>query len=143
MHWLLAISIAFFCWATAAYGTNVHGRHAGSAEVSLTQAEYSPGTEQTSLRHSLLSEKATTPRLSVPPRIHALPSSLTARAFTAPAYVMALEIGTAANLYRQIVILPPRLKQLNWMLRSPAQQSRLGGWKESNILYSGMLIYHL
>jgi hypothetical protein len=41
-----------------------------------------------------------------------------------------------------VVSVSNRLQQINWMLHTSGQQSRLGGWKESNILYRGSLLYH-
>ena len=150
MRWLWAISIAFLCWTAAVSSTSVPSRHAiVVANLSHTTDGHMQTESLTSVvqQHTTVSEllrKATIPRLSVLPRVHAFPGSPIARTYTAaPAYVIALEIGAAHNLYRQPVIPPQLMRQINWTLGASQQQSRLGGWKESNILYSGMLTYHL
>ncbi|AKA38324.1 hypothetical protein NE897_12290 [Yersinia ruckeri] len=48
----------------------------------------------------------------------------------------------ANEIYKQSRQPSALSNNVHWILSSAAQQSRLGGWKESNILYSGMLIYH-
>lgn len=49
----------------------------------------------------------------------------------------------ADEIYKQPRQSLPLLKYSNWIFYASTQQNRVGGWKESNIQYSGMLTYHL
>ena len=59
-----------------------------------------------------------------------------------PVYTLAAELGHRTKLPRQNSPALNRLAQVNWTLHTPQQQNRLGGWKESNMLYRGTLTYH-
>ncbi|MFA9208612.1 MAG: hypothetical protein ACEQSN_10285, partial [Yersinia sp. (in: enterobacteria)] len=58
------------------------------------------------------------------------------------AYLAISRSSRADEIYKQPRQSLPLLNYSNWMFHTSAQQNRVGGWKESNIQYSGMLTYH-
>ncbi|MFI8417223.1 hypothetical protein ACQKDS_12350 [Serratia sp. NPDC078593] len=69
------------------------------------------------------------------------PCSLFSTALLTPVYVLSKTLGDSKPP-SQAVPAPNRLHQVNWALHSSRLQSRIGGWKESNMLYRGSLTYH-
>ncbi|MBY6185732.1 hypothetical protein KUV89_03635 [Marinobacter hydrocarbonoclasticus] len=53
-----------------------------------------------------------------------------------PDYELLLELAVPVALEMQRGYVPPRSPQLDWHLKIRPPRSRLGGWKESNQLYS-------
>ncbi|MFJ1227878.1 hypothetical protein [Yersinia proxima] len=49
----------------------------------------------------------------------------------------------ADEIYKQPRQSQPLLNYSNWIFYASTQQNRVGGWKESNTQYSGMLTYHI
>ncbi|MDN0086324.1 hypothetical protein QVN42_02770 [Yersinia nurmii] len=59
-----------------------------------------------------------------------------------PSWFLTSRNAQAKEIYKQSRQPSPLRQSGRWMLHSAAQQNRVGGWKESNILYSGALTYH-
>lgn len=148
MRWLFAMLIALFCWTASVSGPKLYAAQtvtlasALSAQspiaehvVSLYDQDYRP--------HGELRRKPFGKLLPSLPRMHSYLSSLQAPTPSVPAYTLATDLGYHLRPQWQADNpAPNRLRQVNWMLNFPQQQSRLGGWKESNMLYRGSLTYH-
>ncbi|WP_152554901.1 hypothetical protein [Serratia sp. DD3] len=145
--------IVLFCWADSATGQTSHATKTTGivASLSATIADEHPGISasehhveldrpSSDLRRKPLSQR---PQLLL--RVHAYANSLLASSWLVPAYTLTAEtpepIGGMRQQWRSVPPIAQRLQQINWMLHSPAQQNRVGGWKESNILYRGSLTY--
>ncbi len=146
MRWLLAMLIALFCWTGSVSGQKLY-----AAQLTFTPSAFScvidqqvlaPTAQQSALRPlANLQRKAPGKLPLLLPRVHSYSCSLFSFAALTPAYALAEQLGERKPS-RQPAIAPNRLHQVNWTLHSSRQQSRIGGWKESNMLYRGSLTYH-
>lgn len=148
MRWLFAMLIALSCWTGSVSGPKLYAAQTAalasalSAQALFDEHVVSP-YDQDYRPHSELRRKPLSKLLLSLPRMHSYPSSLQAPPQSVPAYTLATDLGY--RLWPQPQAdnpAPNRLRQVNWTLNFPQQQSRLGGWKESNILYRGSLTYH-
>lgn len=143
MRWLFAMLIALFCWAGSVSGQKL-------CATTPTALNSQPLLADTTLSSSDLvyqspAELRRKPPGKFPlllPRVHSYPGSLTASAQWLPVYTQTTVLGYSTRLPRQTSPALNRLAQVNWALHTPQRQNRLGGWKESNMLYRGTLTYH-
>lgn len=148
MRWLFAMLIALFCWTGSVSGPKLYAAQtaalASALNVQAPFAEQSISPYDQDYRpHAELRRKPLGKLLLSLPRMHSYPSSLQAPTQSVPAYTLATDLGYRLRPQWQADNpAPNRLRQVNWTLDFPQQQSRLGGWKESNMLYRGSLTYH-
>ncbi|WP_329907710.1 hypothetical protein [Serratia quinivorans] len=147
MRWLFAMLIALFCWTGSVSGQKLCAAPskaiptALNGQPSLAESVFSPD-DPVYRSPAELRRKAPGKMPLLLPRVHSYPGSLPAPAQLLPVYSLATELGHSTCLPRQKSPAPNRLAQMNWTLHTPQQQNRLGGWKESNMLYRGTLTYH-
>jgi len=147
MRWLFAMLIALFCWTGSVSGQKLCAAPSKATPTalsglpSLDNPALSP-YDQVYRSPAELRRKAPGKLPLLLPRVHSYPGSLPASTPLQPVYALAAELGHNARFPRQHLSVPNRLVQANWMLHTPQQQNRLGGWKESNMLYRGTLTYH-
>lgn len=150
MHGLFAMLIVLFCWADSATGQTYYvTKNIGIvAQVSAQTADDSLGISASAHHVELdrpssdLRRKPLSQRPLLLLRIHAYANSLLASSWLVPAYTLTTEPnGDMRRQWRPEPPIAQRLQQINWLLHSPAQQNRVGGWKESNMLYRGSLTY--
>jgi len=148
MRWLFAMLIALFCWAGAVSGQKFYATQTTAIPTALSVQASPDEPVISSYDHvyrppSELRRKPAGKLLLLLPRVHTYSSALLAPLQWVPAYTLATDLGYRLRPQWLSATPPPnRLKQVNWTLHSSPQQSRLGGWKESNILYRGSLTYH-
>ncbi|CNI01747.1 putative lipoprotein [Yersinia aldovae] len=169
MRWLFALLIAVSCWANAVSGELLLPVHPLSTGMSLSAlSQSSPDCDSSS--HSTLSFSSFPPYLNlqnqaahpqlrllgVPVKKTAIKNRLGATKFTGlvnpssanstwpwpAAYHGMFHTHRADEIYKQPRQSQPLLNYSNWIFHASTQQNRVGGWKESNIQYSGMLTYH-
>ncbi|MFZ1874403.1 MAG: hypothetical protein WAU54_16725 [Chania sp.] len=146
MRWLFAMLIALFCWTSSVSGQKLcvvqTKATALNSLVSPEQPMLSPD-DPVYRPHAELRRKAPGKLLLLLPRVQSFPSSLLSPAQQVPTYTLATDPASNTKPQRQADSpAPNRLVQINWALHSSQQQSRIGGWKDSNILYRGSLTYH-
>ncbi|PVZ84946.1 hypothetical protein C9426_21660 [Serratia sp. S1B] len=148
MHGLFAMLMVLFCWAASATGQTYHATKTTGivTSVSAQITDNSPGIS--AVDHHVdrpsrdLRRKPLSQRQLLLPRLHAYANSLLASCWWVPTYTLTTEPGDGMRpQWRPEAPIAQRLQQINWLLHSPSQQSRVGGWKESNILYRGSLTY--
>lgn len=148
MRLLFAMLIAVFCWAGSASGKTLCTTQTKQAPAALgillaaNEAGLSPFDPAYRPPQTDLRRKAPGKLPLLLPRVHSYPSSLSASGFRTPAYCLTAELGLCGAAPRQIAPAPSRLALADWTLHIGNQNNRLGGWKESNTLYRGMLTYH-
>ncbi|WP_431224897.1 hypothetical protein ACQ86O_08680 [Serratia sp. L9] len=148
MRWLFAMLIALFCWAGSVSGQQLYAEQTAAVPTVLTAQVSNGELVISSYDHayrspSALQRKPPGKLLLLLPRVHSCPGSLLAPSLLVPAYTLATDLGYPLRpQWLPATPAPNRLQQVNWTLHSPQQQSRLGGWKESNILYRGSLTYY-
>lgn len=146
MRWLFAMLIAVFCWTGAVSGQKLYAAQTKATALNSLASPDRPMLSPDDLAyrpHAELRRKAPGKLLLLLPRVQSVPSSSFSLTPQVPTYTVA--IGPASNTKPQRQAdspAPNRLAQINWALHSSQQQSRIGGWKESNILYRGSLTYH-
>lgn len=146
MRWLLAMLIALFCWTGMVSGQKLYATQPTSMSFALSSLNddgiFASVAHQPALRPLAdLRRKAPGKLPLLLPRVHSYPCSLFSFAALTPSYALAEQRGERKPL-RRATMAPNRLHQVNWALHSSRQQSRIGGWKESNMLYRGSLTYH-
>lgn len=148
MRWLFAMLIALFCWTASVSGQQRYAVQTAALPTALS-AHASPNEPEISSYDRVyrpaneLQRKPAGKRPYLLPRIHSCPSSLLAPSQLVPAYTLATDLGYRLRpQWVSAALAPNRLQQVNWVLQSSPQQSRVGGWKDSNILYRGSLTYH-
>ncbi|CAI1027162.1 hypothetical protein [Serratia entomophila] len=147
MRWLFAMLIALFCWTGSVSGQKLCAAPpkatptALGSQPSLADAALSP-YESVYRAPAEARRKAPGKLPQLLPRSHSFSGSPLASAQLVPAYTLAAELGHRVRTPRQDAPVANRLAQVDWTLHSSQQQSRLGGWKESNMLYRGTLTYH-
>ncbi|KFK95402.1 MULTISPECIES: hypothetical protein [unclassified Serratia (in: enterobacteria)] len=147
MRWLFAMLIALFCWASSVSGENLYAEQTtAKALVSLAfsdRPQLSPD-DPVSPSRAELRRKAPGKLLLLLPRVQPFSSSLLSPAQQVPTYTLATGADSNTKPQRQADSPAPNwLAQINWALHSSQQQSRISGWKDSNILYRGSVTYHL
>jgi len=138
MRWLLTILIAVFFWTGWSAGQQLVAPSMGS---SISVAEWQPVNMATLDQDRLVSEsqwQRKKPKQLWWPLVRSLGS--------AKSLAGGLSISPISGEYRYrglaigkkpMVSYPlPLPNPVDWMLHLPQQQSRLNGWKESNILYT-------
>lgn len=150
MRWLFAMLIALFCfcWTRSVSGQELYTAptallsFTSSAQAYPDEPDISPN-DHVHRPSNELKRKPPGKRLLLLPRIHSCPSSLLAPSQLLPAYTLATDLGYCLRpQWLSATPAPNRLQQVNWTLHSSQRQSRLRGWKESNILCRGSLTYH-
>lgn len=146
MRWLFAMLIALFCWTGSVSGQKLC---ASQTKITVLNSLASPDLPMLSpddLAYRPFAElrrKAPGKLLLLLPRLQSFPSSSLSPAQQVPAYTLATGLDSNTKpQWRADSPAPNRLAQINWALHSSQQQSRIGGWKDSNILYRGSLTYH-
>nr|WP_236849224.1 hypothetical protein [Chania multitudinisentens] len=140
--------IALFCWASSVSGQKLYATQTAIISTVLSPQVLNSLPEFLSYEPAPSSKgeirrKAPGKLLLLLPRVQPCPSSLLSPAPQVPAYTLATALARYAKPQWQIDLpLSHRLQQINWALHSSQQQSRIGGWKNSNILYRGSLTYH-
>ncbi|VVA48535.1 hypothetical protein SERVES_02271 [Serratia ficaria] len=148
MRWLFAMLIALCCWTGSVSGQKLclaspkPTPSALSSLPSLADPVLSP-YDQVYRSPAEAGRKVPGKLPLLLPRAHSFPGSLLASAQLVPAYTLAAELGHRIRTPRQDAPAPNRLSQVDWRLHSSPQQSRQGGWKESNMQYRGTLTYHI
>lgn len=162
MRWLFALFIAVSGWVGSASGSLLSPTHPASGMASpaldchfVSGASSSINVFSSDLR---LQKKAFYSQLrlmGMPAKKTAIKNRLGTVKFTGPVNPsLANNIwhGTslvmshsrrADEIYKQPQQSQPLLNYSNWIFYASTQQNRVGGWKESNTQYSGMLTYHL
>lgn len=147
MRWLFAMLIALFCWTGSVSGQKLCAAPSKATPTSLSSLPslsdplLSP-YDQVYRSPADLQRKKPGKLPLLLPRLHSFSGSLSTCAQLPPVYTLAAELGHRTKLPRQNSPALNRLAQVNWTLHTPQQQNRLGGWKESNMLYRGTLTYH-
>lgn len=59
-----------------------------------------------------------------------------------PDFIVSNDVSTLFQPEREYRLSTALVAQLSWMRHPPNHRSRLAGWKESNILYTGSITYH-
>lgn len=167
MRWLFALFIAVSGWAGSVSGNLLSPTYSAPSGMALSalSAVYhsSPYIRDTSSSVRALSpyphlqSKVISSQLrlmGLPVKKTAIKNRLGASKFTGSAnpslvnntwsgaYLAISRSSRADEIYKQPRQSLPLLNYSNWMFHTSAQQNRVGGWKESNIQYSGMLTYH-
>lgn len=148
MRWLFAMLIVLFCWTSSVSGQNFYAAQTKATLPALTAQAASDEPvlspyDNVYLLPNELRRKSLGKLLLLLPRIHTYSSSLLSPTQLVPAYTLATELGYRPRPQQLAdASIPRQLSQANWVLHFPRQQSRLGGWKESNMLYCGSLTYH-
>lgn len=148
MPWLFTVLIALFYCASSGYGQKISAVQNSALKnnmpITLISRVYDNKITELSMIYTRkpvneLRHKQPKVLLLLPP----YRSFLLATFQLLPSYTLVTDFGYRYFPQQQInapIHEPPQ--QVNWMLHSSPQQSRLGGWKESNILYRGSLTYH-
>ncbi|WP_337262681.1 MULTISPECIES: hypothetical protein [unclassified Serratia (in: enterobacteria)] len=138
--------IVLFCWASSVSGQKLCATQTTATVLNSLASPDLPmllPDDQAYRPFAELRRKAPGKLLLLLPRLQPFPSSLLSPAQQVPAYTLATDPGSSTKPQRQADSpAPNRLAQINWALHSSQQQSRIGGWKDSNILYRGSLTYH-
>ncbi|WON76517.1 hypothetical protein [Serratia sp. UGAL515B_01] len=141
MRWLFAMLIVLSCWASLALGEKICLAQTLTKPTALSiktppySHVYRPASE--------LRQKCPGKLLFLY-RMQSYPGSLLVPNMLAPAYTLAIGLVYRPRPQRQSdAPVTNRLQQVNGILHANQQQSRIGGWKESNILYRGSLTYYL
>ncbi|OMQ23643.1 hypothetical protein BMI79_08995 [Serratia oryzae] len=146
MRWLFAMLIALFCWASSVSGQELCAAQTKTAVLNSLASPDLPMLTPNDQAHRPFAElrrNAPGKLLLLLPRLQSFPSSLLSPAQQVPTYTLATDPDSNAKTQRQADSpAPNRLTQINWALHSSQQQSKIGGWKDSNILYRGSLTYH-
>ncbi|CFQ72000.1 hypothetical protein [Yersinia similis] len=167
MRCLFALFITVSCWANMVSGNMLLPPHSTPSGVALSalSAAYSDSncaSHSLSSSHALsaklrLQNKAVHPQLrlvGVPVKKTAIKNRLSPAQFTGsanlsllnntwPAAYFAISRSRRADeIYKQPRQSLSLVNYSNWIFHAATQQNRVGGWKESNTQYSGMLTYH-
>ncbi|CNC58330.1 MULTISPECIES: hypothetical protein [Yersinia pseudotuberculosis complex] len=167
MRWLFALFMTVSCWASLVSGNMLLPPHSTppGAALSALSAVYSDShcaSYSLSSFHALsgklrLQNKDVYPQLrlvGVPVKKTANKNRLSAAQFTGsanlsllnntwPAAYFAISRSYRADdIYKQPQQSLSLVNYSNWIFHAATQQNRVGGWKESNTQYSGMLTYH-
>ncbi len=162
MRWLFALFIAVSGWVGSASGSLLSSTHPASGIASpavdchyVSSSSPSVNVFSSYLR---LQKKALYSQLrlmGMPAKKTAIKNRLGALKFAgsaSPSFANNIWHDThlamsrhyrADEIYKQPRQSLPLLKYSNWIFYASTQQNRVGGWKESNTQYSGMLTYHL
>ncbi|MFC0228202.1 hypothetical protein [Serratia aquatilis] len=141
MRWLFAMLIALCCWTGSVSGEKIYVAQTSGVPTAL-DAQTSPH-DQIYRPVSELRQKYPGKLSLLLSRMPSYPGSLLAPNMLVPAYTLTTDLGYRPRLQRQTdTPVLNRLAQVNWTLNAQQQQSRIGGWKESNILYRGSLTYY-
>ncbi|AVJ19407.1 hypothetical protein ACWA06_11805 [Serratia rhizosphaerae] len=146
MRWLFAMLIALLCWTGAVSGHQLYTMQPASSalqnaqpnDATAAQNDYLQALRPPADLRSKTPGKKWPLLLSRNPPCHSAPLSAVS---PIPAYALT-EARRESRYPRQAAPASNRLDQVNWMLRTSHQQSRVGGWKASNMLYRGTLTYH-
>ena len=144
MHWLFTMLIALFYCASSGDGQKISAVKTKIAAVILiaqasNDQKIASSKAYINLPTNELRHKSPVTLLPLPSYRSVLLSTFQ----LLPSYTLALDFSYH-HLSQQQLNVPTykQPQQVNWVLHFPQQQSRLGGWKESNILYRGSLTYH-
>ncbi|WP_049614845.1 hypothetical protein [Yersinia pekkanenii] len=166
MRWLFALFIAVSGWTGSVSGNLLSPTYSPSSAMALSvlSAIYpdnhpvsdTPSTVSVFSSYLRLQNKimhSQYRQIGVPVKKTAIKNRLSVAKFagsttptfannTGPgAYLTILRSNRADDIYKQPRQSLPLLNYANWMFHTSTQQNRVGGWKESNIQYSGMLTY--
>ncbi len=161
MRWLFALFIAVSCWTSSVTGSLLSPTHPPS-RVTLSTLDCHYASNAASSVSALspylhLEKKSLYSQLrlmGVPVKKIAIKNRLGTTKFTGSAnpslannawhgtYLAISRSSRADEIYKQPRQSLPLVKYSDWIFHVSAQQNRVGGWKESNIQYSGMLTYH-
>lgn len=144
MRWLFTMLIALFYCASSADGQKISAVKTRTVAVVLIDQAFKDEKIVSSKTYINL---PTNEFRRKPPKTLLLLSSYRSFLLSTfqllPSYTLALDFGYRYLSQQQLnVPTYEQPQQVNWMLHSSQQQNRLGGWKESNILYRGSLTYH-
>ncbi len=151
MRWFFALSIILSCWASNAssdtlYAEPAHqpGVRADLSLLSPTDSDFrflSQNNLQADIPHDLRRKSAARhqPVLS---RGYLQSASVQYSTYVALHDFLMAETDIRSGFTPQPCKKSIQLICSNWTLHAPRHQSRIGGWKESNILYRGTLTYH-
>ncbi|WP_127957219.1 hypothetical protein [Serratia microhaemolytica] len=144
MRWLLATLIAFFCWGELFSGQKCYATIIPWLNISHHAAENLT---------SPLDTPVSTPELRRKPLTHILvllPREQSDYRLRLKSLQSASSDGTDCCIRflsetdkQSVLKCSSEPQQIGWMLHSTAQHNRLGGWKESNMLYRASLLYLL
>ncbi|MDA5535533.1 hypothetical protein HB976_11550 [Yersinia mollaretii] len=167
MRWLFALFIAVSGWAGSVSGgmplhTNsspsgmalsaLSAAYSDDSLVSATPLCVSALPSSLSLQNSVIHPQLRL--VEVPAKKTAIKNRLGAAKFTgstnpslannswAGAKLAMIRGSRADEIYKQARQSLPLVNYSNWIFHVSTQRNRVGGWKESNIQYSGMLTYH-
>lgn len=161
MRWLFALFIAVTGWVGSASGSLLSSTHPSSGIV--LPALDCPFVSSTSSSVNVFSsylhlqKKAFYSQLrliGMPTKKTAIKNRLGAAKLTGPVnpsfanniwhstHLAMSRTSRADDIYKQPRQSQPLLNYSNWIFYASTQQNRVGGWKESNTQYSGMLTYH-
>lgn len=147
MRWMFAMLIALFCWTGSVSGQKLCAASPKANPTALNNlpllADASPSPSVKIYRAPAEARRKAPGKLpQLLPRAHCFHGSLLTAVHLIRAYTLATELGYPVRPPRRDAPAPNRLAQVDWRLHSSRQQSRLGSWKESNMLYRGTLTYH-
>ncbi|EEQ14409.1 hypothetical protein yfred0001_30660 [Yersinia frederiksenii ATCC 33641] len=162
MRWLFALFIAVSCWVGSVSGSLLSPMHSPSpVTLFALDCHYSSHTSSSVNGFSsylYLQKKSLYSQLrlmGVPVKKTAIKNRLGATNFSGSVnpslannnwlsnpYLAMSRSSRADEIYKQPRQSLPLLKYSNWIFHVSTQQNRVGGWKESNTQYSGMLTYH-
>lgn len=162
MRWLFALFIAVSGWAASASGNLLSPTHPtpGIALPALDCNYVSSTSSSINIASSdlRLQKKAFYSQLrlmGMPAKKTAIKNRLGTLKFIGPVnpslanniwhgtYLAMYRSHRADEIYKQPWQSQPLLNYSNWIFHASTQQNRVGGWKESNTQYSGMLTYHI
>ncbi len=162
MRWLFALFIAVAGWVGSASGSLLSSTHPSSGIVlpALDRPCVSGTSSSVNVFSSYLhlQKKALYSQwrpMGIPAKKTAIKNRLGATKLTGSvnlsfanntwhgAHLAMSRSSRADEIYKQPRRSLPLLNYSNWIFYASTQQNRVGGWKESNTQYSGMLTYHI
>lgn len=148
MRWFFAMIVAISCWVGSLSGHKVYAAKntatfpASSSSVQAFGGEREAFSPYVRYLPSEASRKPVGKLLLLLPRFSYLGSLFKPLKFVQASPSVIVPFYHLSSQWLTVFSGSKRLQQVNWMLHTSGQQSRLGGWKESNILYRCSLLYH-
>lgn len=169
MRWLFALLVAISSWAGSVSGSMLSHTNSSSSGVALstlsttypdpdaplicvTPSAVGHLSSTLSLQNSLIYPQLRL--VGMPAKKTAIKNRFGAAKFTGSASpslansswvganLAILRTNSANEIYKQPRQSLPLVNYSSWIFHASTQRNRVGGWKESNTQYSGMLTYH-
>ena len=167
MRWLFALLVAVSSWAGSVSGSMLSHTNSSSSGMALSALSTAyPDAPLICVTPSVVGQLSSTlslqnsliyPQLrlvGMPAKKTAIKNRFGAAKFTGSASpslansswvganLAIIRTNSANEIYKQPRQSLPLVNYSNWIFHASTQRNRVGGWKESNTQYSGMLTYH-